>query len=181
MRNLATLFLVFARIGAMTFGGGYAMLPILRRELAEKRGWATDEELEDYYAVAQCTPGVIAVNTATFVGYKRAGVPGGVAATLGLVFPPTVIICAVASALTGFASVPAVRHAFAGIRICVCVLVANTVVNMWKRSVPDAPAVMIFAATFILSAIVSLPAAPLVAAAGVTGLAVSSARAKKAK
>jgi chromate transporter len=176
MRNLALLFYVFARVGVTTFGGGYAMLPILKREIADRRGWATDEELLDYYAIGQCTPGVIAVNTATFVGYSRAGVAGGVVATLGLVFPPTAIICAIAAALTSFMALPAVGHAFAGIRVCVCVLVGNTVANLWKSSVPDRPALAIFCVVFALSVFTALPAAPLVAAAGAAGLAVSSMR-----
>ena len=89
MKNakLSDLFLAFARVGVMTFGGGYAMLPMLQREIVEKRGWATDEELTDYFAIGQCTPGIIAVNTATFIGRKTAGIAGGIAATLGVVFP----------------------------------------------------------------------------------------------
>ena len=87
MKELWSLFLTFAKVGVMTFGGGYAMLPILQREVVENKGWATDEELTDYFAIGQCTPGVIAVNTATFIGQKRAGIAGGIVATLGVVFP----------------------------------------------------------------------------------------------
>ena len=86
------LFLTFARIGGLTFGGGYAMLPMLQREVVEKRGWATEDELTDYYAIGQCTPGIIAVNTATFIGNKNKGILGGIVATLGVVFPSIVII-----------------------------------------------------------------------------------------
>ena len=82
------LFLTFAKIGVCTFGGGYAMLPILQREVVEKEGWATEEELTDYFAIGQCTPGIIAVNTATFVGQGLAGSIGGIVATLGVVFRP---------------------------------------------------------------------------------------------
>ena len=81
MSILPDLFLSFARVGVMTFGGGYAMLPILQREIVEKKGWATEDQLADYYAVGQCTPGIIAVNTATFVGFSQAGIPGGIAAS----------------------------------------------------------------------------------------------------
>ena len=88
MKQLWQLFLAFARVGVMTFGGGYAMIPILEREIVDRQGWASSEELMDYYAVGQCTPGVIAVNTATFIGYKVAGSLGGVVATLGVVFDP---------------------------------------------------------------------------------------------
>ena len=102
MNLLADLFLTFARIGVCTFGGGYAMLPILQRELVENKQWATEGELADYYAVGQCTPGIIAVNTATFVGRGVAGVAGGVVATLGLVFPSIVIIMVIAAFLKNF-------------------------------------------------------------------------------
>ncbi|MDR2357563.1 MAG: chromate transporter [Oscillospiraceae bacterium] len=181
MRELALLFFVFARVSASTFGGGYAIMPALDREIVKKRGWATREELLNYYAIGQCTPGVIAVNTATFIGYKRAGAAGGIVATLGLAFPPTVIICVIAAVLSNFASLPAVRHAFAGIRVCVCVLIGNTLAGMWKNSVPDTPAKAIFATVFTLSAFFSFPAAALVAAAGATGIAVSAARERRTK
>ena len=91
------LFLTFARMGAVTFGGGYAMLPILQREVVEKHGWATEDELMDYYAIGQCTPGVIAVNTATFIGYKINGLSGAVMATAGIIFPSLVIITIIAA------------------------------------------------------------------------------------
>ena len=105
---LARLFGTFAKVGVMTFGGGYAMLPILQREIVEDRHWATEEELMDYYAVGQCTPGIIAVNTATFIGQKKAGIAGGIMATLGVVFPSIVIILLIASVLTHFADAPVV-------------------------------------------------------------------------
>ncbi len=98
--RLLELFIAFAKVGVMTFGGGYAMIPILEREIVDKHGWASSEELMDYYAVGQCTPGIIAVNTATFVGQKLAGVAGGIVATLGVVFPPLVIISALAEVIT---------------------------------------------------------------------------------
>lgn len=102
LKELLTLFLTFAKVGVMTFGGGYAMLPILQREVVENKGWATDEELTDYFAIGQCTPGVIAVNTATFIGQKRRGILGGIVATLGVVFPSLVIIAALAGVITTF-------------------------------------------------------------------------------
>jgi len=151
MRKLLDLFLAFARVGVMTFGGGYAMLPILEREIVDNKGWATSEDLMDYYAVGQCTPGVIAVNTATFVGYKEAGIPGGIAATLGVVFPSLVIITVIAGILTSFADIPAVKSAFAGIRVCVCVLIFNAVVKLWKSAVPDKAALVLCLAVLLLS------------------------------
>ena len=170
MKQLLQLFLAFAKVGVMTFGGGYAMLPILEREIVENKGWATREELMDYYAVGQCTPGVIAVNTATFVGYRTAGSLGGVVATLGVVFPSIVIITLIAGVLTNFAEIPAVKSAFAGIRVCVCVLIFNAVVKLWKGSVPDKAALVLCLFVFVLS--VFLDISPIVfvvfcAAAGI--------------
>lgn len=149
--KLLSLFLSFAKVGVMTFGGGYAMIPILEREIVENRKWASSEELMDYYAVGQCTPGVIAVNTATFIGYKVAGPAGGVAATLGVVFPSVVIICLIAGILTNFADIPAVKSAFAAIRVCVCVLIFNAVVKLWKGAVKDKAGLVLFLIVFVLS------------------------------
>jgi len=151
MKKLWQLFVAFARVGVMTFGGGYAMIPILEREIVDRHGWATEEELMDYYAVGQCTPGVIAVNTATFIGYKVAGSVGGVVATLGVVFPSLVIITLIAGILTNFADVPAVKSAFAGIRVCVCVLIFNAVLKLWKKAVVDKITLVLFLGVFLLS------------------------------
>ena len=126
------LFLTFAKVGVCTFGGGYAMLPILQREVVEKKGWATDEELTDYFAVGQCTPGIIAVNTATFIGQKYGGVAGGIVATLGVVFPSVVIISILAGLISNFADLAWVKNAFAGIQVCVCVLIFNAVLKLLK-------------------------------------------------
>ncbi len=163
------LFLTFARTGACTFGGGYAMLPILQREVVNKRHWSTDEELADYYAIGQCTPGVIAVNTATFVGMKQAGTLGGVIATLGVVFPSVLIITVIAAFLRNFAHIPAVAHAFGGIRACVCVLILNAVLKLRKSSVIDPPTAVICVATFLLSTLFKVSPALIVVAAGVLG------------
>jgi len=151
MKQLWKLFTAFARVGVMTFGGGYAMIPILEREIVDRHGWATEEELMDYYAVGQCTPGVIAVNTATFIGYKVAGTAGGIMATLGVIFPSMVIITIIAGILTNFAEVPAVKSAFAGIRVCVCVLIFNAVLKLWKKAVVDKITLVLFLGVFLLS------------------------------
>ena len=156
MKLLWQLFLAFARVGVMTFGGGYAMIPILEREIVDRHGWATEEELMDYYAVGQCTPGVIAVNTATFIGYKTAGTLGGIVATLGVIFPSVVIITVIAGILTSFAEVPAVRSAFAGIRVCVCVLIFNAVLKLWKKAVVDKATLALFLGVFLLSAFLDI-------------------------
>ena len=151
MKQLFEIFMAFARVGVMTFGGGYAMIPILEREIVDRHGWASEEELMDYYAVGQCTPGVIAVNTATFIGYKVAGTIGGIVATLGVVFPSVVIITVIAGILTNFADVPAVKSAFAGIRVCVCVLIFNAVLKLWKKAVVDKASLILFLGVFLLS------------------------------
>ena len=149
---LLKLFAAFARVGVLTFGGGYAMIPMLEREIVERRGWATSEELMDYYAVGQCTPGVIAVNTATFIGSKIAGNLGGVAATLGVIFPSFVIISVIAGIIENFADIPAVKSAFAGIRVCVCVLIFNSVLKLWKGAVKDKATLVLCLLVFVLSA-----------------------------
>jgi len=145
------LFAAFARVGVLTFGGGYAMIPMLEREIVERRGWATSEELMDYYAVGQCTPGVIAVNTGTFIGYKVAGKLGGVVATLGVIFPSFVIITVIAGIIQNFAHFPAVNSAFAGIRVCVCVLIFNSVLKLWKSAIKDKAALALCLLVFVLS------------------------------
>ena len=144
LKELLSLFLTFAKVGVMTFGGGYAMLPILQREVVENKGWATDEELTDYFAIGQCTPGVIAVNTATFIGQKRAGIAGGIVATLGVVFPSLVIISILAGLITNFSHLAWVQNAFAGIQVCVCVLIFNAVLKLLKKSVVDKRTAAIF-------------------------------------
>ncbi len=152
MRKLWEMFATFARIGGLTFGGGYAMLPILQREVVENHQWATEEELADYYAIGQCTPGVIAVNTATFIGYRQAGILGSIFATLGVVFPSVVIITVIAAFLTNFADLKVIQYAFEGIRVCVCVLIFNAVQKLWKKSVIDQPTTVIFLLVFLVSA-----------------------------
>lgn len=144
MNILVDLFVTFAKVGVMTFGGGYAMLPILQREVVDNKGWATEEELMDYFAIGQCTPGIIAVNTATFIGQKRKGTIGGILATLGVVFPSLIIISLLAGVITAFSHLAWVRHAFGGIRICVCVLILNAVVKLYKKAVLDKATLAIF-------------------------------------
>ena len=152
MKKLWELFSAFFRIGAFTFGGGYAMLSLIQREVVNNKQWATDEEVLDYYAVAQCTPGVIAVNTATFVGYKQKGVLGAVAATFGVVLPSLIIITAIASILQNFMEYTIVKHIFGGIRVAVAVLIVNAVITMGKKSVKD----VICATLAVLSFAVSM-------------------------
>ena len=152
MKELFKLFLIFAKIGSFTFGGGYAMLPMIQREIVDKNGYATEDEVLDYYAIGQLTPGVIAVNVATFIGNKRKGIIGGIAGTIGLVTVPVIIITLIAALLTNFADIEVVKHAFAGIRVCVCVLILSAILRLWKKSVPDIPALIICVLLFGLSA-----------------------------
>ena len=170
MRILWELFASFARIGALTFGGGYAMIPLLEREIVDRHHWATEEELMDYYAVGQCTPGIIAVNVATFVGYKIAGNLGGVIATLGVVAPSLLIIMLIASVLQNFADVPAVKSAFAGIRVCVSVLIFNAVLKLWKKAVVDKAALALFLLVFLLSLFTKLSPVVFVVVCAAAGI-----------
>ena len=181
MKKYLELFIAFARVGVMTFGGGYAMIPILERELIDKRGWTTNEELMDYYAVAQCTPGVIAVNTATFVGQKLAGVAGGIVATLGMVFPPLIIISTLAEVIIRYAHLAWVQHAFAGIRVCVCVLIFNAVLKLGRSAIRDAWGWVIFAAVLAASLLLDLSPVLYVLAAGVAGAVIGAVRRRNAK
>ena len=151
MKELLELFLAFVRIGGLTFGGGYAMLPMLRREVVENKGWTTDEELMDYFAVGQCLPGVIAVNSATFVGSKVRGLSGAVAASLGVITPSLVIIIAIAAFIQSFSELPIVQNAFAGIRVGVCVLILDSVIKLFKKAIVDKFTFALFAVTFGLS------------------------------
>ena len=171
MKECWELFWAFAKVGVMTFGGGYAMLPILQRELVEKRGWVTEEDLMDYFAIGQCTPGIIAVNTATFVGQKKKGVAGGITATLGVVFPSLVIITVLAGIITSASDLAWVRNAFAGIRACVCVQIFNAVVKLVKKAVMDVWTAAIFGAVFLLSLVLDLSPVLFVLLAGAAGVA----------
>ena len=170
MNELLDLFCTFARIGGLTFGGGYAMLPMLQREVVEKRGWCTDEELMDYYAIGQCTPGIIAVNTATFVGQKNRGAAGGIMATLGVVAPSLVIITVIAAFIQNFADLAIVQNAFAGIRVCVCVLILNAVLKLLKSSVVDKTTAVIYAVVALLATVTDLSPVVFVLLAGVMGI-----------
>ena len=150
IKKLLELYAVFFKIGITTFGGGYAMLPIIEREIVEKKGYATSEEIMDYYAIGQCTPGVIAVNTATLVGNKLCGVWGGVMATLGVVSPAIIIITIISGLINNFASNPYVISALAGIRVAVCALMINVILKLLKTSIKDKFGAVIFIAVLLV-------------------------------
>lgn len=159
MKDLLCLFWTFFKIGACTFGGGYAMLPIIQRELVEGKKWVTDDEVTDYYAIGQMTPGVIAVNVSTFVGMKRKGVPGAIFSTLGMVTPSLIIITVIAAVLTNFANLPIVIHAFSGIRIAVLAMMTKTIVTLIKKGVKDIFTLVIF---ILVALTMFLPVSPVI-------------------
>lgn len=144
MKILWELYQAFFRIGLLTFGGGLAMLPMLKREVVDRYEWISEEEMLDIYAIGQCTPGIIAINTATYIGYKKGGILGGIVATLGEVSPSLIIIILIASVLQNFMDNAILLNAFAGIRIVVCALMMTTVVQMVKTGVKNKIGVILF-------------------------------------
>ncbi len=170
MKKLLEMFITFAKVGVMTFGGGYAMLPILEREVVSSKKWATSEELLNYFAVGQCTPGIIAVNTATFIGYKNKGIPGAIAATAGVIFPSLIIIMLIASFLQNFAEIEFVQHAFAGVRAVVAALIIQAVVKFFKSGVKDITGFVIFILAFVLAGILGISSVYVVIGALIVGL-----------
>ena len=171
MKELWELFSSFARIGGFTFGGGYAMLPMLQKEVVEKRQWATEDEMLDYFAIGQCTPGVIFINTATFIGYKQKGIPGAIAATVGSVFPSLCIVMFIAAVLKNFAE----------LAVVVSVLILNAVMGLRKKSIVDKLCVVIAAVSFLVSVWVDISPVWIVLAAAILGIAVSCGREAKEK
>jgi chromate transporter len=187
MKDLWELYWAYLKIGCVNFGGGYAMLPLLERELVNKKGWTTMDELRDYFAIGQCTPGIIALNVSTFIGQKRKGAAGAVAAALGFLTCPIAIILIIAAFLTNFAQLEVVQHAFAGIRVCVCVLIVQAVLRLWKSSVVDVFTLTLYIVILALNSLntftsvlpVKVPAAVLVILAGIAGLTASLIKNKK--
>lgn len=179
MKDFWKLFISFAKIGAFTFGGGYAMLPMFQKELIESRKWITDEELMDYYAISQCTPGVIAVNTATFVGHKVKGFWGAVAATLGVILPSIIIISLIVSIIAEFAESEIVVHAFGGIRACVCALILSSIIKLGKKAIVDKLTLSVFVIVTLLSLFTSIPVVLIILAFGLIGFGLSYTKAFK--
>lgn len=170
MNQLFDLYLTFLRVGGLTFGGGMAMLPMLKREIVENKHWTTEEELLDIYAIGQCTPGIIAVNTSTYIGYQQKGIPGAIAGTFGMITPSLVIITLVATILKQFIEYPIVLHALSGIRIVVCALMFNTIVSLAKAGIKDSLGVFLFLAGFLLATFSPIPTVLLVVAAAAIGI-----------
>jgi len=170
MTILLQLCFSFLKIGLFTFGGGLSMLPLLEREVITRRGWCTREEILDYYAVGQCTPGVIAVDVAAFIGYKKGRIPGAILAPLCVALPGVLLVLAMATALRQLAGVPAVRSAFAGIRVAVCALITVSVINILKESVKRWWQLGVAAATFVFVAVLGQDPVWVVLGAGLAGL-----------
>lgn len=179
MGFLIKLFLIFCKIGLFTFGGGYAMYPVIKGEIIDKRGWITEEELMDYYAIGQCTPGIIAVNVATFVGKKLKGFFGAVFATLGVIFPSVVIITIIAAFINNFADLWYVQSAFSGIRVAVIVLILNTIISMWKKSIRNVFGYVVFLLALVLSFFNILSSVFVVVLSAVAGIVYTPIKTKK--
>lgn len=171
--TLLQLYCSFFCIGILTFGGGLAMLPMFRRECVERFHWVTDSELLDLYAISQCTPGIIATNSATYIGYKMRKTRGSVAATLGVISPSVIIICLIAALLRQYVEYPVVQHAFAGIRIAVCAMLITTVVTVAKKGIKNAAGLFLFAAGFALACFTPIPLVLIVILSGAAGLVLS--------
>lgn len=173
LKELAEIYISSAKVGALTFGGGYAMLPILQREIVDNKKWNKEEEILDYYALAQCLPGIIMANTLAFIGHQRKGRLGGLAAAIGAITPSLIIIIIIASLLTRFANVALVQNAFAGVRVCVTVLIFNSILKLWKNSIIDKITLVIFIVVAFGSLLFDVSPVLFVILAGITGILVT--------
>jgi len=166
MKSFFEILFVFAKVGFITFGGGYAIVPILQKEIIANRNWIKEEELIDYYAIAQCLPGIIASNTAMIIGYKRKGISGVIAAVIGIAIPSFVIILIIAMFIKNFMQYEAVTHAFNGIRAAVLALITGAAIKMWKNGVKDIFGLLIFLISLAVLIIFNVsPIIPIIAAA----------------
>ena len=181
MKELLDIYLLFFRMGAVTFGGGYAMLPILRREIVQTRKWMEEEQIMDYYALSQGLPGIIAINVSVFIGYRQKKVPGAVAAALGMVSPCIIIISIIAAFLQNFQDNVYVRHALAGISVCVAALILDAVLSMWKKGVKDSFGVLLFIAMLLLSVFTGVSPILMVVACAILGILVRTPKRRAAK
>lgn len=170
MRELWEIFISFFKMSSVTFGGGYAMLPILQREIVHNKKWMTEERIIEYYAVSQGLPGIIAVNVAIFIGKERKGIPGGIAGALGIVGPCLFIITFIAAFLSNFQDNPIVRNAFSGIAVCVSALILNSVIALWKKGVVDRIGLGIFAVVFVGMFLTGLSPIVLIVASAIFGI-----------
>lgn len=170
IKNLLQLYWSFFKIGGLTFGGGLSMLPMLERELVQKRNWVTEDEILDCYAIGQCTPGIIAVNTATFVGYKKEKIAGGIFATLGMISPSIIVISLVAAFFEIFLSNKWFAHALMGVRSVVCAMLIDTIINLSKKCLKTLFAWIICVVVLILGFFTKIPTVVLVLMAAAAGV-----------
>ena len=175
-KRLLGLFTVFFKIGLCTFGGGIAMLSILERELTEKRGWTTSDELLDYFAIGQSTPGIIAVNVSTFVGHKRAGIPGGIVATAGMVCPSVIIITIIAEFISNFAEIAWVQRALTGINVAVAALLTQAVWKFASKAVSGILGAALLVAAFVLIFALNVGTIWIIIGSALAGVAIAGAR-----
>ena len=181
LKKLLELYLAFVKIGAFTFGGGLAMMPIMQRELIEKRGWITEEELIDYFAIGQSTPGIIAVNVATFVGYKKLGWFGGIIGTLGVVTPSWVIIMLLAGAISSVDKYPLAQKALRGINVAVAALLTSVIVKFSKKTIKSIWNAVFMLLAFVLIYFFKVQSVWIILASLVTGSLLTLYRQKKTK
>lgn len=170
MKELFELFMIFFKMGAFTFGGGYAMLPIIQEEIVNRRSWATDEEILDIYAIGQSTPGIIAINTATFIGYDQQGIIGAIVSTLGMVTPSIIIITTIAAFFKNFQNYIVIQHALKGIRVVVAALILNAVIKMYKDSVKDWMGIILFMVSFLLFIFLDITPIIVIIASAIIGI-----------
>ena len=168
--KLWKVFAAFFKIGAFTFGGGYAMIPLIQKEAVENHGWVTDDDILEIIAIAESTPGPIAINSATFVGYRAGGVLGSACATFGVVLPSFVVILAISYILRGFQDIPAVQYAFNGIRAGVLALLFKALWGMYKKSPKGWAAYVVMAAAFVLTAFLNVHVLLVIIGCAVFGL-----------
>ena len=179
LSELLLIYALFFRMGAVTFGGGYAMLPILRREIVQSRSWMDEEAIMDYYALSQGLPGIIAVNVSVFIGYKQRKLPGAVAAALGMVSPCIIIITIIAACLSNFQDNIYVQHALAGISVCVAALILDAVLSMWKKGVKDVFGIVLCLGMLALSLFTKISPILLVVTCALLGIGAKSIKGKK--
>ena len=180
IKNLLNLYSSFAKIGTFTIGGGLAMMPMMQAELIEKRKWITDEELIDYYAVGQSTPGIVAVNVATFVGYKQMGIIGGIFATLGMVTPSLVIIMILAGLINSINDFPIIQKALKGINVAVAALLTSTIINFMKKTIKKFTNAIFMLISFLLVFVLKLPSFWIILFALLIGVVLTYKEKKKA-
>ena len=170
MKTLLQIFFTFFKIGAFTFGGGYAMIPLIQRETVEEKKWVTDEDILDIVAIAESTPGPIAINAATFVGYRVAGFMGAFFATLGVVLPSMLLITVISYILEAFQSLKAVKYAFMGIRAGVLALILKAFFGMFKKTKKSMINYCILAGAFVLVALLKVNVLLVIVLCALAGL-----------